>query len=318
MKKSILMFLFVGLLILSLKISAQNDSKSVKYAGSELCASCHDKIHSNWLKTLHGKAYLKEKSEPKMGCESCHGPGEEHQGDPEKIINLRKIKSDKIVDICLDCHKKEIEKGQWIDTIHSKEKLSCITCHNPHKNTDKFLVKEEKGLCFDCHSNVKLEFKKNSHHPVLEGRLKCSNCHILHNSNIELAKTKERDMLCFKCHYELQGPYLYTHKAITGGISEGCKSCHKPHGSSNDKLLTIKEGRGLCLQCHTDRISHGGISCTECHKSKTSGHKGQNCTNCHTKIHKITQNCIECHNEIHGSNTDKLLGGSRYQNYFNQ
>ena len=53
---------------------------------------------------------------------------------------------------------------------------------------------------------------------------------------------------CVKCHVEKRGPFVFEHPAVK---VEGCVTCHNPHGSTNRMLLVRREGRQLCLQCHT-------------------------------------------------------------------
>ena len=55
-------------------------------------------------------------------------------------------------------------------------------------------------------------------------------------------------LLCFKCHADKQGPFVYEHVPVK---TEGCTSCHTPHGSTNPRLLRVSQVNLLCLQCHT-------------------------------------------------------------------
>ena len=38
------------------------------------------------------------------------------------------------------------------------------------------------------------------------------------------------DAVCYKCHVDKQGPFVYEHVPVK---TEGCSSCHTPHGSTN-------------------------------------------------------------------------------------
>jgi predicted CXXCH cytochrome family protein len=86
---------------------------------------------------------------------------------------------------------------------------------------------------------------------------------------------------CFQCHKEMRGPFVFEHDALR----DGCRSCHNPHGSINDKLLPA--GQTItCIRCHwesrfntadADIGSHG-------HDHHAVG-AGQNCIDCHTAVH---------------------------------
>ena len=56
------------------------------------------------------------------------------------------------------------------------------------------------------------------------------------------------DAVCYKCHADKQGPFVYEHVPVK---TEGCSSCHTPHGSTNPRLLKVSLVNMLCLQCHT-------------------------------------------------------------------
>ena len=45
---------------------------------------------------------------PAQGCESCHGPGEAHTNDPEKVkpMQFNKIAAKAVTDTCTTCHNK--------------------------------------------------------------------------------------------------------------------------------------------------------------------------------------------------------------------
>jgi DmsE family decaheme c-type cytochrome len=87
------------------------------------------------------------------------------------------------------------------------------------------------------------------------------------------------DAVCYKCHVDKQGPFVYEHVPVK---TEGCSSCHTPHGSTNARLLKVSMVNMMCLQCHT---------------APTQGPAGP----VHNQSAKY-QACTMCHNQIHGSN----------------
>jgi DmsE family decaheme c-type cytochrome len=148
-------------------------------------------------------------------------------------------------------------------------------------------------LCLKCHPAERADFGQVSHHPVLEERLHCAACHnpmgaggekmiqVQREQAVGSPSGKEVDDLCLSCHAEKGGPFLYEHDPLSGGLSEGCLTCHLPHGAPHDQLLRANV-RGLCLRCHSDIATHPQFSF-------------------------MTGNCLRCHTRIHGSNTDPRL-----------
>jgi predicted CXXCH cytochrome family protein len=81
------------------------------------------------------------------------------------------------------------------------------------------------------------------------------------------------DDRCVPCHTDKRGPFVFEHDMAT--TADGCLTCHQAHGSPNNKLLKLN-GRGLCLQCHSD------IALDPAHLSRPG-----NCwrAGCHADIH---------------------------------
>ncbi len=78
------------------------------YAGSEACATCHTGYDSSINATKHGFTSNPNTPMAKLGCESCHGPGEAHMNDPEKVKpkQLAKISAKEVNATCTTCHNK--------------------------------------------------------------------------------------------------------------------------------------------------------------------------------------------------------------------
>ena len=98
------------------------------------------------------------------------------------------------------------------------------------------------------------------------------------------------DSACVKCHADKQGPFVFEHAPIK---TEGCQSCHSPHGSTNPKLLTRNVVRFLCIECHSNTPGLPGEPIGE--QTPTS----------HDINNPRYQNCTACHFQIHGSNVDR-------------
>jgi DmsE family decaheme c-type cytochrome len=140
------------------------------------------------------------------------------------------------------------------------------------------LRKPEPGLCLGCHSSVEGQFAKSYRHPVMQGVMKCTECHMtLSETKTDLSRNGTN--MCVKCHGEFSGPFPYEHQAALDYTTEegGCLSCHEAHGGHLPRMVQQPyEGPHyqLCTQCHSvpghnQNPMHGtqwaGMACNECH-----------------------------------------------------
>jgi DmsE family decaheme c-type cytochrome len=141
--------------------------------------------------------------------------------------------------------------------------------------------------------------------------MNCGACHEPHGSSIGLVRNEERPAeLCFTCHTHLQGPFIFEHDPV----SEGCETCHSPHGTVANNLLVQTEPF-LCLQCHEFHF-HAGLEAheeTEVYVPRYD--PAQNPSDGYTYENGMVPNpfgadgyrrafttkCTQCHSEVHGS-----------------
>lgn len=102
------------------------------------------------------------------------------------------------------------------------------------------------------------------HYPYAEKE--CAACH----DEQSLGRMTEPEPgLCYICHEDLSGNYVYLHGPVAGGY---CSSCHNPHRSENESLLRFS-GNQLCFYCHTEEdvyrnemhLDLGEMVCNDCH-----------------------------------------------------
>jgi DmsE family decaheme c-type cytochrome len=257
------------------------------YVGSETCKTCHEETYNHFETTAHFATTMEGKLEARKGpewhgCEACHGPGKEHVdggGDKSKIFTFKDAGPQTISGRCLRCHQYTEEHGNYDRSLHLANGLSCIDCHSPHHAKEsQFLMKvKSPDLCYTCHLNVRAEFARPFHHRVNEGLIQCNDCHNPHGSfrPKQLRTDAAGDEVCYKCHTEKQGPFVYQHEAKI----EGCVICHSPHGSTNQRMLRQNQVNLLCISCHSFA---GPPGTPDFHNQST---KYQSCTFCHVAIH---------------------------------
>ena len=284
-------------------------SKSDDYVGTDACKDCHEDQFKAFSHTSHAQLVkIGSWKEKVTGCESCHGPGKAHieEGDPKKIMSFKRMAPKEISETCLTCHAGKEEHNNFRRGEHWRNDVSCVDCHSAHTmptgrnlassnvfvspgnaqkpafSAVKLLKLDQPELCLGCHSEVKHQFNMPFHHKVLEGAMKCTDCHNPHGG-FELKQTRlatGADAACIKCHADKQGPFVYEHAPVK---NEGCVACHTPHGSSNPRLLTVSRVGQLCLTCHS--VAHDVGAVEPAGPQHNQNAQYANCTNCHVKIH---------------------------------
>ena len=232
------------------------------YVGSEACAQCHENITRDFKTASHARLMAPGDNAVNMGCESCHGPASIHvesAGERKTTTNF----------------------GPGQPRLLSGSQRQTIV--NPRRSAEN---------CFDCHLDKRGQFELPFHHPVPEAKVSCGDCHDPHKGSA--VKGGGTSLLgesetCAKCHPSQRGPFVFEHEAMR----EGCTTCHNPHGSVNNKMLTARN-QSLCLKCHflqatgAGRYVIGGFD----HSSRLS---------------QGTCWSAGCHEAIHGSQVSSSL-----------
>jgi len=269
------------------KTAPQKPAETSQYVGSDTCMGCHEDVYK---KQFEGTPHFQTTKKGGHGCESCHGPGGEHVaggGDKTKIVRFGELSRADQNQRCLECHGASHEHRHFGTSAHSGNDVGCLDCHNPHrpKEARALLVQAQPELCYGCHAETRAEFARPYRHRVNEGLLKCSDCHDVHGTATlrQVRSTPGGDAVCYKCHTDKQGPFVYEHMPVK---TEGCMSCHTPHGSTNPRFLRVSQVNLLCLQCHTaPTLSPSG-------PAHNQSQKYQACTMCHPMIHGSNNSAV--------------------------
>ncbi len=188
-------------------------SKPIRYAGSDVCADCHEQ------NSIKKGGYHHD-----LSCETCHGVAKEHSENPDikPIINRKR-------EACSICHTYNPSRPTGfpqINPIVHNPLSQCIKCHNPH-DPKPMRVPDE---CKACHGEI-ARTKAVSPHVLLE----CTTCHSVDKQHkvtprqVKAGIPKDRSF-CGKCHSN-SSAVKDTPKIDLGTHGEKylCWQCHYPH-----------------------------------------------------------------------------------------
>lgn len=251
-----------------------------------VCGECHKDIAASSTSSYHGKIW--RGTGDGNTCQSCHGLGDKHMEDPspQTIISFDKDSgrdAESLNGRCLACHESSRILSHWDMGEHSGNDVTCVSCHKVHAARSTV---DQPTVCYTCHRSIKVQVSKQSHHPIKEGKIKCSDCHNSHGTLAShMIKAESVNELCYQCHPDKRGPYIYEHPPV----AENCAICHTSHGSRHSRLLTEKIP-SLCQDCH-DWSRHPGTP-----YDAETGFSGSSPSN-----RFFSRSCLNCHGTIHGS-----------------
>jgi predicted CXXCH cytochrome family protein len=212
---------------------------------------------------------------------------------------------------CADCHPALVRKfpASPHARVHFENaamagQTGCESCHGPGSKhieaggSANFIInpRRDPASCFQCHPDVQAEFNLPQHHPVIEGRMNCGQCHDPHGGDIfkpagGLAMARQNES-CAQCHRDQTRPFVFEHPALR----EGCAVCHQPHGSLNQKMLVVSDPN-LCLRCHA-QVQGANVPSGHVYIGNTDHTALMQAGTCWTS---------GCHTAVHGSNVDPRL-----------
>jgi predicted CXXCH cytochrome family protein len=285
MNKTIIKSIFLSIFLIALHVISSENNPS-GYAGSNACQACHEKQYASWKSSRHDAEFKPEQKidqtcnachttvtdislQNNIGCEACHGPGEDHitgGGDKTKIL------SDRSADICGRCHNgNRSDNTGWAEEYKPGMKLADIKGLklipvapdklappvkdiHPSLTYNMWLV---SGHAKTPERNIEINGKK------WEGPVTCAACHNPHGSDSKAQLVMDAKELCRSCHF--QGEVLRGFGAK--GIEEtrslhtaaACVACHM-----TEKNHLMRMFRPDDPNLAEDRLD----SCSACHEIK--------------------------------------------------
>lgn len=221
------MLSFVLALVLGLAgwvLGAKAEPHTAQFNLTPDCQNCHNVLRESWEMSAHGRsttdevflAAWTEAGEPgeclschttgydpatgetvfdAVACITCHRPVNESHPNEVMPTNIDSR-------MCGECHLDTF--AQWETSLHAKEELACVRCHNSH--TTDLKAHDVQELCQNCHSDTVHSFGYTAH---AEEGLLCIDCH-LQVSDTEMGDghgrrehTFEVELdTCAECHSE--------------------------------------------------------------------------------------------------------------------
>jgi len=197
------------------------------------CLLCHASRLQPTAGTLNGFAPVPF-LEGGIGCETCHGPGEEHiritktgaVGGGIGIVNPRKLPPDRRDSVCEQCHLTGVARvdkaGKEPGSFRPGGRLS-----------DSVSVFVWSGATAEMTVNSHFEKLAQSRCKIESGeRLWCGSCHDPHSLPAEAEKAAYFRQKCVTCHASNAG--CKASPAVRARNGDNCIECHMPKNPVTD------------------------------------------------------------------------------------
>jgi len=261
---------------------------------------------TNYAHLYHTSAHLAQLAT--IGCESCHGPGDQHMGDGTKISKSLDAS------VCMQCHDSplnEIEGRMWVTSPHDSGMIAI-------QNLESTINTSSCGQCHNGGGFVDYANGNKLQSTYAQMPLSCAGCHDPHDASkpYQLRKVTADTLtngyqineggvgqLCMNCHR--------ARSAANGAIVAGYKSHFGPHEGPQTDLFFGQNGYQFGDNSISGLTTHTQLTdaCVTCHMAAdTVDSKAKNILGGHTwKISGAdstgaqvdnTTACRACHGSI--------------------
>jgi DmsE family decaheme c-type cytochrome len=274
-----------------------------------VCTRCHDESDNKPILAIYQTRHGVAADARTPSCQSCHGPSEDHvrnprgtspRPTPDVVFGAKHASAPDVQsESCLTCHKSGL-RMHWSGSEHQSRDIACASCHTVHAPHDPVLAKvTQPEVCYACHQTQRAQTHRISTHPILAGKMACSDCHNPHGSTGPKLLVKNNvNETCYTCHAEKRGPFLWEH----GPVVDDCTNCHTPHGSTNAPLLKARVP-WLCQECHSgDHAAAINSGANLPGGAATTVNGLQPLANQSPRTQTNARACTNCHSLVHGSN----------------
>ena len=281
------------------------------------CSKCHEETVSNFEKSLHGLAYLKNKFLA-PSCITCHGV---HKIQTNTNPDSKTFKMN-IPQLCGDCHKDgtKVSELKYVDKKNVLENYSqsihgdglfkrglivtavCTDCHAshnilPHQDPKSSINRNNiAGTCANCHAQIEAVHVK-----IIEGELwekephkipACVDCHQPHEVRRVFYEDKYTDEYCMKCHADENLKMAKDGKEISLFVD------YDKHKNSAHK-------DNSCIKCHTNIsvsnkpvcIDSGPVDCSSCHAEEVADYQKSFHGKLYAEKNEVAPYCTDCHSK---------------------
>jgi predicted CXXCH cytochrome family protein len=190
-------------------------------AVTQPCLFCH--VNRARFDDRDGRHLVSKELHP-IGCERCHGPGEEHSRHPtpNNIVNPAKLEGAVRDSVCEQCHLEGADRvlnpGRNWNDFRPGERTEAVFATYVVTGSDS----KEVAPASEVEQLAESRCAQASH-----GKLWCGSCHNPHRARVP--RQQEIKAVCTSCHRKLAPA---AHRA---GLTE-CTSCHMP--TTNQTTIT--------------------------------------------------------------------------------